>query len=119
MTPMVPKMRVANRPACQRNRRVQNGSSPAGPLGHAARLAFIEARKAWVRPVPPVSAMGAGRDDGTIQPTMASTIITGLISKGVFSEISNLCSQTVRGSGSRWGETGRDPKVTGWVSEDD
>lgn len=83
-------MRAAKRPTCQRKQRVQNGSSPAGPLGHAARLAFMDDRNACVRPVPLVRAMGAGSEDGTTHPTMDSAIMRGLISKGVFSEISNL-----------------------------
>lgn len=68
---MVPKIMHANNPVCQRKRRVQKGSSPAGPLGKLARLAFMEAKKAWVRPLPSVSGMPAGIDEGTTHPTIA------------------------------------------------
>lgn len=43
---MVPKIMQAKRPTCQRNMRIQKGSSAEGPFGQAARLAFMEARKA-------------------------------------------------------------------------
>lgn len=86
---MVPKIMHAKRPTCQRNRSVQNGSSAAGPFGQFARLAFIDAKKAWLRPVPSVRGMPAGTDDGTIHPTIASASVDRSTLNETPSEISN------------------------------
>lgn len=86
---MVPKIRQANRPTCHNTMRSQNGSLRAGPLGQLAKLSFIEARKAWVSPVPSVKGMLVGIDDGTIHPRKAMKMTTGLSLYSTPSEISN------------------------------
>lgn len=89
LTPIVPNIMHAKRPTCQRNMSVQNGSSAEGPLGKAARLAFMEARNAWVRPVPSVSGMPDGMEEGITQPAMARKRMERSMSNSTPSEISH------------------------------
>lgn len=79
----------ANRPMCHKKHNVQKGSSAEGPLGKLARLLFIEAKKAWVRPLPSVRGMPAGREEGMIQPTKARMRMLRSSLYGTPSEISN------------------------------
>lgn len=60
-----------------------------GPVGKLARFEFIELKNAWERPVPLVSGMLVGIEDGTIQPTRARPMTSGLTSNATPSEISN------------------------------
>ncbi len=80
---------VANIPTCHRKHSVQKGSSPAGPFGKLARFAFMDAKNACVSPVPLVSGMPAGSEDGTIQPTIARINTMGFESHSTPSLISN------------------------------
>lgn len=84
----LPKIIVANMPRCHRKHSVQKGSLAEGPCGKLARLAFIDEKKAWVRPVPSVSGMPAGRLEGTIHPAKARNSTSGLPSNSCPSEIS-------------------------------
>lgn len=86
---MVPKMRVANMPTCHKRSNNQKGSSMAGPFGQRAKFSCMEAKKACERPVPFVSGMVVGIDEGSTQPKKASAITIGFNSKSMPSEISN------------------------------
>lgn len=75
-------------PTCQRNMRVQKGSSAAGPFGKLARFVFIAAKKACDKPVPFVNGMPDGRDEGRSQPAIASPRMVKSSSNSTPSEIS-------------------------------